>query len=173
MNESLLNQLESSLNKDQSDLNIGKWVSYIIEEDIALVELLPLLYKDQKTGMRFSWLIGSLCEQKPQLVYPIVRTVFSKRHEVPFKNFERSLAKIFWLVKIPEDMEGLVTDELFNWLLNPKLNVTTKCYAISALEKLAKKYPDLKSELTIAINDQIDKNSISFQQRAKRILANL
>jgi hypothetical protein len=50
---------------------------------------------------------------------------------------------------------------------------TTKTYAALALQQLVTKYPDLKNELKLVLKDQLDKNGVSFQKRAGKILSEL
>jgi hypothetical protein len=34
----------------------------------------------------------------------------------------------FWLIGIPDEIEGEAIDTLFNWLLSPEINVATYIY---------------------------------------------
>ena len=62
---------------------------------------------------------------------------------------------------------------MFNWLLNPKIIVSTKNYSLLALYNLTEKYSDLKIELKEVLEDQLDKNSNDFKKRATLILQKL
>lgn len=70
-------------------------------------------------------------------------------------------------------MEGIVVDELFKWLLDPKMQVAVKVYSMEVICQMCFKYPELKGELIEVIDDQLDKNSIAFRTRAKQILKKL
>jgi len=74
---------------------------------------------------------------------------------------------------IPEKLEGEIVDKLFDWLIDPKISVSTKNNCLFALENLCTKYPELKAELITCINDQKELNTRSFQKRADKVLANL
>ena len=69
--------------------------------------------------------------------------------------------------------EGEAIDLMFKWVNDPKIAVGTRNYAVTALHKITKKYPDLKPELIAVLEDQMDKNPISFKMRAKRILKDI
>ena len=149
------------------------WIEYIIKHKIPLSELIELLYLDHKTAIKFSWIIGSLCELDPTRVYPVVSQIFHNRDRINLPNFHRTIAKIFYLVEIPKEIEGQAVDLMFKWLLNPNIIVSTKNYSLFGLFKLTEKYADLKIELKEVIEDQLDKNSNDFKKRASILLQKL
>ncbi|ASS50094.1 MAG: hypothetical protein A3D31_11025 [Candidatus Fluviicola riflensis] len=169
----LAEQLRLSFREDDSDANLRKWGKYISENDIDLKDLLGLLDEDRFTAMRFLWLTGGLVEIDPQRVAPAISYFFSKRHTINVPNYDRSVAKFCSLAGIPAEIEGEVVDLLFQWILDPKVITTTKTFAVLALYNQSQKYPDLKNELRIVIEDQLDKNGVSFEKRAGNILAEL
>lgn len=169
----LLEVLRVSLKENNTDVNRKNWVNYIIDNEIKLTDLLPLIHAERQVSMRFSWLIGELCEQKPEVVSPCVVYFFSNRNKIQIINFDRSLAKMFWLCGIPKKIEGIVVDELFKWLLNPKITVSTKSYSLFALTNFATAHPEIKNELRLVVEDQLKKNSISFEKKAIKVLRNL
>jgi len=171
--QSLQEQLSFSLKENNSGANRKKWAARIIENQINLVDLVELIHAEYPVAMRFSWLIGDLCEQKPELVFPTISYFFSARDQIKIKNFDRSLAKLFWLSGVPSEIESEVIDELFKWLHDPKITVSTKNYSLFALQKLTVIHPELKNELRIVIEDQLGKNSSSFEKRAGVILGEL
>lgn len=150
-----------------------QWVESIVKQNIPLVELIDLLYLDYKTAIKFSWMIGTMAERYPKKIYPVVTHVFENIDRIKIPNFHRTMAKMFYLVDIPEEIEGAAVDSMFNWLLNPKVIVSTKNYSLFGLYKLTEKYDDLKIELKEVIEDQLDKNSNDFKKRAKLILQKL
>jgi hypothetical protein len=169
----LAEKLSSSLVENDTELNRKQWASYIIDNNIALMDLVSILDKDRKAAMRFIWLVGGLCELKPEIVFPAIGYFYSRKNNIPFSNFDRSLAKMFWYAGIPEDIEGEVVDDLFRWLMNPAITVSTKNFALSALYHLTTKHVELKNELKIVLEDQLGKNTASFDKRAEKILEKL
>ena len=164
-------QLAASLKSDRSDTNIRSWVHYIIDHKISLDTLYPILDAEKMVSMRFTWLVGGLCEQAPQIVFPSVIYFYSKRHEVLFPNYDRSLAKMFWLAGVPLEIEGEAIDQMFKWLLDAHITVSTKTYSMYSLHDLTKKYPELRNELKVSLEDQLDKNTANFKRRVLKILS--
>jgi hypothetical protein len=170
---SLIDQLSISLKEENTGQRRAEWAEYIIKNNIPLSDLIGLLDFEKPVPMRFIWLVGDLCERQPQIIHSSITTFYARRNEMKFPNFDRSLAKIFWLSGIPDEIEGEAADEMFKWMLDPKISVSTKNYSLFALYNLSKKHPELKNELKIVIEDQLNKNSTSFEKRAKKILAEL
>jgi len=171
--ESLAEQLTIAFKEDDSDANLRKWAKHISENNVDLNDVLELLHSDRYTTMRFLWLMGGIVEIDPKRVYPLLSYLFSVRDTMTVPNYERSLAKFFWLAGVPPEMEAEVIDELFRWLINGRTITMTKSYAASALQNLTRKYPDLKKELKLVLEDQLDKNGVSFRKRAAKILLEL
>jgi len=168
LKQELINSLAESSGSDRK-----KWLDYIISHDILLADLVDILYLDYKTAMKFSWIVGALCEIDSTKVAPVVSEIFNNRNKIKIPNFDRSMAKIFYLVGIPSELEGEAVDLMFRWLMDPKIIVSTKNYSLFALYNLTEKYADLKIELKEVIQDQLDKNSNDFKKRATRILQKL
>lgn len=150
-----------------------KWANYIIENKVPILSIIELLHYPRPISMRFIWLIGHLCDVNPSAVSPAVNFFFKERNKVNFPNYDRSLAKMANLCEIPKESEAEIIDLLFCWILNPKIIVTTKNYSLEALLKISKDHPELKNEIRIVIEDQVKKNSISFEKHAGKILVKL
>lgn len=166
----LVEKIEISLLSDDTDENRKKWAEYIVSEKILLMDIIELFHAEKRVATRFTWMVGDLCELEPQIVYPAITYFWSKRNETEITNYNRSLAKMCWLCGIPEEIEGEATSEMFEWLLDPEVIVSTKNYSLLALGNLTDKYIELKNELRMIIEDQLQKNSIAFEKCAEKVL---
>jgi hypothetical protein len=167
---SLKSNLSQSLIKDQSAENRQFWASYLIENQIDLREMVDLVLSERKLALRFIWLVGDLCEINPEYVVNTVPLFYELKDKVKFPNFDRSLAKLFLHCGIPENLEGEIIEELFSWIMDSKVSVATKTNSMLALKKVLVKYPELENEFRLVIEDQLDKNSVSFRICAKKVL---
>lgn len=165
----LIQQLSASLRADRSSENRQYWAKYLVKHQVPMRSLLPLLDEEHPIGMRFTWLFGDIVLLDKQLLAPIVAPCFARRNEITFPGYKRTLTKLLCLVGVPEALEGTVVDELFQWTLDPKIKVAVKVFAIDTIAQLAEKYPELKEELLIVIEDQWDKNSVAFKARARQV----
>ena len=166
-------ELKEVLRVDGSSVVLMAWGNRVINEAIDIQDLQDLILDERKTAMHFSWMLGGICITHPQNLKGSLIYFFEKRHEVKFANFDRSLAKFFLYSGIPLEIEGTVIDVLLNWLDMSGISVSTKCYAMQCLVKVVRKYPELKKELVLIIQNQLGKNSASFDKLAKRLLDEL
>lgn len=145
----------------------------LISEQVNLDEYLELLYEEHPLGMRFIWVLGEVCERAPELIAPVLPRFFAIRQDLKFPGYDRSLAKWFWLCGIPEEIEGEVVEQLFEWMLDPQIKVAVKVFSMSALADIAKKYPELGAELRLIIEEQIEDGSAGYKSRGRKVLAKL
>jgi len=69
-----------------------------------------------------------------------------------------------------EDLQGHLAESCFNFLSRVDIDVAVKANCIDLLFKLCKIYPDLEHEFHSVLQDQLEKNTIAFCSRAKKIL---
>jgi hypothetical protein len=169
----LYKKIETSLITNDTEINRKYLAKKIISEKIDLRGLLYILDSDRNIATHFIWLVGHICELSPEIVFPAIKDFFLHRKKTQIKNYDRSLAKMFMYCGIPEEIEGEATTLMFEWILSPDVIVSTKNYSAIALYNLTAKYPELKSELILTIQEQLNKNSISFKQTASRVIKNL
>jgi len=173
MHNILISEISSSLINVNTDVNRKEWVKYIIDHNAELSEILEIIHYEKPAGMRFSWLLGEMSEHYPEKVFPVLHYLFTNRKSISIPNFDRSLAKFFLNCGIPKEIEGEVINQLFNWLTDPKISVSTKHYTTLCLFEQTKKFHELKHELKLILEDQLDKNKPSFGKLAVKILNGL
>lgn len=170
---SLAEQLTASLQADRTEINLKRWAQHVIKNKIPLMDIAHVVTGEKAAATPFIWMVGGLCESNPEIVSPAVGYFYSKRHDVQIINFNRSLAKMFWLAGVPKKIQGEAIDDMFKWVLDAKVVVSTKNYSLLALHKLSHQFPELKNELKIVIRDQMGKNSIAFEKCAGKIFREL
>ncbi|MEO8149694.1 MAG: hypothetical protein ABI723_18795 [Bacteroidia bacterium] len=148
------------------------WAIIIIEENIEIKDISRLLKCERKVASRFLWLlseVGVLNPNKLFLELPFLLDLSDHLNH----GYQTSFAT-FWLIAgVPLENEARAIHLLFQWLLSAKTNVTTKSRSLLVLLKLTKKYPELKHELKLCIEDQMDKYTNDFKKRATKILSKL
>ena len=145
------------------------WVGAIIEKGIAIKDLSGLLHAEPKTATRFLWLLSEIGIANPDTLF----------RELPFlleacqglnPVYKTSFANYWLIAGVPPENEGTATDMLFQWVVSPHINTTIKSRALLVLFNLTKKYPELKNELKLCLEDQMDRHSLDFKKRASKIL---
>jgi hypothetical protein len=166
--DQLYQELEHSLPKSNA-VKRKIWADLIIREELDLKHLSNLLRLDPKIATRFLWLlseIGTLSANKLLKELPYLLDLCTQLNPV----YQTSFANYWLLVGVPIEQEAKAIDLLFHWLLSNESNVTLKSRSILVLYHLSKKYPEIKNELKICLEDQMDKYSVDFQKRAEKIL---
>ncbi len=147
----------------------------ILKQKIPLKELFPILYLEHPTSTRFSWLLGDISVIDPSKSKEIVLEGFKNFDRIKILNFDRTLAKQCLVCGngLPEKLEGEIVDRLFYWLNKHEISVSTKYYSMMALYHLCKKYPDLKNELMVSIEEQASLNTKNFKNCASKLLTKM
>ncbi|GAB3418029.1 hypothetical protein [Niabella aquatica] len=74
------------------------------------------------------------------------------------------------LKELPELYHGAIMDACFRYIEDPNEAIASQAFALGILAKLAKIYPEIKSELDIIIESRLPNAAPAFKSRAKKIL---
>jgi hypothetical protein len=171
-NSKFYNELKVSLSHSTADER-NAWASTLIKNKIDLKEMSNLLMCDKKIASRFSWMLSDIGTLEPSTLLTELPFLFKLSDEITHINFKISFATYWKLCGIPVENESEAINLLFGWLQSGNINVTTKSRALFALYNLTKKYPELKNELKICLEDQLDKNTKDFNKRAQKVINKL
>lgn len=171
MNLEFYKELESSLPKSTGQQR-KMWAATIIEKNIDLKDLSRLLKFEQKIATRFLWLLSDIGIQDPGKLFSALPFLLEACEHLD-NIYKTSFASLWLIASVPPENEGKAIDLLFQWLLSTDINVTLKARSFLVLFNLTKKYPELKNELKLCLEDQLDKYTKDFRKRASKILIKL
>ena len=142
--------------------NPGKFAEVM---DIALRDEYPL-------SMRAARVIALCIENNPGLIVPHQQKIVDAFENLSVEGVKRSFLKIFAEipVEINEELIGILTDRSFNWLVDEKEAIAIRYYAIDILLKVVKIYPEIKGELTDALNYIRENDSTALQTKSKKVI---
>lgn len=149
------------------------WANHLVASGYPITSFLDLLQVEGPTAVRFSWLLGDIASLSPAYARHIAKALFDQRARINIKNFDRSIAKFIYLGGVAEELEGAVVDQLFKWLVDPKISISTKRFSMLSLVDFSRRYPAIKEELEIVLVDQMDRYSLDFQKKIQKALASL
>lgn len=165
-------ELKSSLPKSTArEKHI--WAAIIIERGFEIKTLSALLLCEKEVALPFSWLLSDIGILSPDTLLKDLPYLFELSDKVRHFNFKLSFASYWRLCGVPPENEAEAIDLLFEWLRSPGVNVTTKSRASFVLLNLTKKYPELKDELKISLQEQMEHQTKDFRKRAEKIIAEL
>lgn len=130
-----------------------------------LVDL--VLSHQPKLAERSSWVLEKLSERNPGLLDASLTRLIENLKHIPSSSTRRTLSKVLSLHTLPEAYEGPVLDFCLNMLEAPKEPVAVKANCMSLVFQLLPKYPELKNELFLLIEDQLPYQSVGFASRYK------
>lgn len=117
-----------------------------------------------------AWLFDVCAETHPSLIKPLVKEIIDVL-PLPFHNgVHRSLTKVLAKQEIPVSHHGELYSLCIDWLIAPEKHVAIKAHCIDIAYHIAEKVPELRQELKLVLEDQMEFNSAGFQVRAKRVL---
>lgn len=170
-NEAIVDQLKLVLSAHHTDAERKNFISQFLFLEGNLENLLPLLFEPHPVNMRFAWFLGDLVTIQPHLVQQHLIYLFQNRESFQILNFNRSLAKFFYYVGIPTEIESEVYFRLNEWLMSPGSDISTKTYVLKVLIRFSEIYPEFKSELSLNLERLLEnKQSNTFYKLAEKTL---
>ena len=168
----MMRELGELLANDRSDALRKEWARRIAEKR-NLMELVGLLDAEHPVAMRFSWIFGDITDLNPELIFDCLPYFFKRRNDFTFPGFQRSVARMLYFAGVPEELEGEVTDQLVEWVMDPQQAIGVKHHSLKVLIGLAKKYPELAQEVILVMESQADMHTAAYQKRTRKWKAEL
>lgn len=88
-------------------------------------------------------------------------------------KFKENFANYWLIAGVPTRNESQAIDMLFEWLQAITTNITIKSQVIFLLLKLTEKYPELKNELSICLEVQMDLHTNDFEKRCRKVISQI
>ncbi|MGB1003539.1 MAG: hypothetical protein ACPGVC_04880 [Salibacteraceae bacterium] len=172
--QTIVEELELGLPQSNGEQRLN-WAKTIVHLNIKIADLnaVFLCSSKSKTVRRYLWLLTDIGSQNPKMLHESLPQILNEWNQVNVKNKEASLAN-YWLVAgIPIQNEGEAINLLFKWLISAKTNISAKARSLKLLFELSKKYPEIKKELKLSLESQLNLQSTDFRKKALNILNKL
>lgn len=150
---------------------IAKWALEKQSNFDALMQM--FLSNTPVLTQRSAYALSKCFDINPNCIAPYVKQLIAFLKEETHIAVRRNVIRFFDSYTIPEDCEGELLDYCFLYLQNKKELPAVKAYALTISAKLCKKYPDLKNELILIVEDQLEYSSPSFRVRVRRVFGEL
>jgi len=144
---------------------------FIIVHPYLIDELYHLIFSsDIKEQWRAAWLFEHIFLENEDLVQPFLKDMIRQFPTITNDGVKRHFSKILAFSDINEILDGEIINTCFEWILSEKIPVAVKANCMHILYNATKKYPELKPELQIVLEEQFHNNTSGFKSRAKKIL---
>lgn len=164
--------LYKTLTSGHSRANTDRIVSYISDDPERFAALFGLFKKGEYTIIqRAAWAVSNCTLKFPELVFPYLgELVLYLKKENIHDAVKRNILRILQGVAIPEQQEGDLMDICFRFLLNKKEPVAIRVFSMQVLANLSRRYPEIRPELRVIIEDELPFAKPGFASRGRKIL---
>lgn len=165
----LRDQLEKKHSKETKD-KIVKWIGHHQNRFDELVNIF-LHDKEAVIVQRAAWPLGFVADHHPELIGKhLTRLIKNLQKNDVHDAIKRNTIRLLQQVTIPEKLHGDVMNICFDYITSPREKPAIKAFALSVLQMLSRKYPDIRNEIKVIIEEQWDNESLAFRSRARKVL---
>lgn len=166
--------IEEELLREYSKKQTVKIAKYVGDDPQKFKHLINLLASNSVLiSQRTSWVLSACTDQYPELAKPHLKELVNHLKKPSHDAVKRHILRMLQNIEIPKNLYGNITDLCFRFLSSSNEPVAIKVFAMTVLYNITQHEPDLKNELKILIEDQMDYESPAFTSRGGKILKRL
>lgn len=163
--------LRAEILREYSKPQALKIANYIGDDNERFSELITLFLEDEyRVTQRAAWIVSHCSDQHPQLLHPYLEKIIANLGGDIAIAVKRNTVRILQFVDIPEKLMGTLANYCFKYLTDAKEPIAVKVFSMTILANIAKKFPEMKDELRMAIEDQMPYGSSGFLSRGRKVL---
>ncbi len=164
---------------------VVKLSAILQKQHFFLRDLIDITFhQDKNIAFRAAWILENLFLQKPDSYLHDLDYLLSRVKDVTNPSCKRHYAKIAMHITSPKspgsiqqklaeiDLEPVV-EQLFDWMIDPKVLIAVKVFAAQALFNLRNRYTWLTEELANQIQYLMRNGSAAIQSRGRKLLSRL
>lgn len=161
--------------KEHSKSQALKIAGYACESKKNFRELMKCFLDDEyRVAQRAAWSVRWAAQKKPEMISAHIKDLVSVLHKNNVHDAViRNAVRVLQEIEIPEKYHGEVMDACFQFLEKPSTPVAIKVFSLTTLSNLSKFYPEIKPELKLIIEDNLEHETPAFRARVKRLLLKL
>ncbi|WP_421919441.1 hypothetical protein [Marinifilum sp.] len=128
---------------------------------------------NEKHSWRASWLMDKVYDIDPALVRPYISKMIALIPELKDESKQRQYLKLISCEPLPRDISGEFINRCFDLLTNASTAVAVKVHAMQILYHFSLIEADIKNELALIIEEQMENGTAGFCSRARKLLNKL
>jgi len=164
--------IETYLVTDYCKQGILEIADYIGSDRTRFSVLMDIVLRNDKPmAQRAAWAVSHCLESHPSLADPYLSDMVNLLDKDVHDAIHRFVLRSFETVKLPVEFHGLIIDKAFAILMNRKASIAPRMFAMTVIYRLSKVYPEIKPELDLVLNEELEYGSTGFRNRAKKMLA--
>ena len=167
-----VNRLRELIESGHSKKATHEVIAWVGNDPTRFKELVGLLSgMDRELARRAAWSFSYIATAHPELGRLAMKdTVKLLTEQGLHDGIYRNLNRFLQTAEIPEAIEGIVAETALLHLRSPEAAVAVKAFAMTTLENLIRKYPELAPEVVAVVEDQMDYATAALKVRAARLM---
>ncbi|SEW50410.1 amidohydrolase family protein [Chitinophaga arvensicola] len=151
-------------------LRIAAWIGRSPDRFAGLMTL--FLQDDYRVVQRAAWVVSFVAEHDPALLTPHLPAMVARMEQAGIPvAVKRNVLRVLQHLRVPEPLHGPVMNSCFSFLEDPQETVAVKAFSMTVLAQLATAYPDIKNEIRLLIEEQLESNPTpGIRSRARKVL---
>jgi hypothetical protein len=179
--DELIKEISTTLSKTK----VVKLGAIVEKQQFALKDLIAITFHpDKNIAFRAAWILENLFLQKPESYIENLDYLISRVKDVDNPSCKRHYAKILMHITAPKAPESIrqklakidlepVVEQLFDWLIDPKVLIAVKVFTAEALFNMRGRYDWIAEELANQIRFLMRDGTAAIQSRGGKILSRL
>lgn len=151
-------------------LRIAKWIGSHAGRFDQLMQL--FLQDEYRVVQRSAWVVRFVADKHPALLAPHLPVIVGRMEDegIPVA-VKRNVLGVLQNLSIPESLHGPVMNSCFAFLEDPLETVAVKSFSMTVLANLAQDYPEIKNEIRLLVEDQLENNPTpGIRSKARKVL---
>ena len=179
--DELIKEISATLTKTK----VVKMTAIIKKQQFSVKDLIDITFQpDKNIAFRAAWILENLFLQKPGSYIETLEYLISRVKDVHNSSCKRHYAKILMHITSPKapavikqklteiDLEPVV-EQLFDWLIDPKVLIAVKVFAAEALFNIRDRFPWIAEELANQVRFLMCDGTAAIQSKGRKILSRL
>lgn len=179
--EELIKEISTTLTKTK----VAKLAAIVEKQQFSLKDIIDITFHpDKNIAFRAAWILENLFLKKPGSYIEHLNYLISRVKDVGNPSCKRHYAKILMHITAPKQPASTkqqlteihlepVVEQLFDWLIDPKVLIAVKVFAAEALFNLRERYPWISEELANQIRFLMRDGTAAIQSRGRKLLGKL
>jgi hypothetical protein len=176
--QDLIKQITATIGKAK----VVELIKILREQKFDLNDLIDLtFYPDKSIAFRSAWLLENVFLINPETYLDHLDYLLKRFSDVSNPSCQRHYAKIMMHITAPNapvaikeqlqqtDM-GSIIENLFDWMIDPKVKIAVKVFSGEALLNLRGRYTWITEELQNTVHFLMKNGTAAIQSRGKKIL---
>jgi len=167
--------IRTQLLLEHSKENTQKIADYIGKSRKRYKELWEIIkHAEAPIPQRGSWVLSHSPISFSPAVIPFIPEMIEEVQKPVHDAIKRNVMKIIATIdEIPEEVSASFFDLCIDWAIDKNTSIAIKVYSMEIAGNIAMPYEELRNEVIVVIEDQMEHGSAAIKSRGRRLLKKL